>query len=541
MKRSSARIGMVAAVITGLCLICSEVDARRGGGGTARASAARGSGSGSVRKASMRTTTPSRSPQQPAATARAVSRAPVTPVAAPTPTKSPSRTPFPAPDAVSRPSGVSSSSRAGLAAAAGVAAGAAGATAVSQRRENQPAGYGSVNQSERLMRQARTDPAARRAVADRMAVDPRARQAAVNQLRTDPAARAAARAYASPTTRAAASARVTAGGRTVVTTLPAHARPVRVPRAYPGRWHHWYWTGHRWYRPYYYGGYEYYEEADAPVGAEIDELPEEDLEVVMIDGQEYYVIEGDYYQRTENGFVVADPHADAQIDGEETAVALDLENSRALQVLKAMSEHLQTLDQFRIDSVETHDNVQETGGRYQLANKRRLFASKPNRARAAIQGDGLNRQFWYDGETVTVFSGVLNTYATVNAPGALPEMLAAMSTKYGLSFPLADIFFADVYYGLTEGLVTADYVGEHQAGGVLCDHLAFSQEAIDWQIWVEKGDQPVPRKIHISYKLEPGVPTYTSEMFDWREVDEEADAYRFRPPEGAVEIEMQPL
>ena len=79
----------------------------------------------------------------------------------------------------------------------------------------------------------------------------RPRQAAVNQLRSDPAARAVAHQMArgTPTTRTEAAARIAAGGRNVATTLPAYARPVRVPRARRGGWYHWYWTGYRWYRP----------------------------------------------------------------------------------------------------------------------------------------------------------------------------------------------------------------------------------------------------------------------------------------------------
>ena len=272
-----------------------------------------------------------------------------------------------------------------------------------------------------------------------------------------------------------------------------------------------------------------------PYGAELDELPEDECEIVVIEGVTYYLLEGVYYEKTASGYVVSDPYAD------EDAVAMDDANSKAIQVLRKMSEYQETVTNFRLMTDETHDNLIESGERVQLTNTRRLFVSKPDKVRAETQGDGINRQFWYDGKTVSVYSAVLNSFATVDAPNTLPEMVTTMATEYGFSFPLADVLFSDVFYALSSEITTADYVGEHRVGNVLCDHLAFSQDTIDWQIWVEKSDKPIPRKIQISYKLEPGTPVYTVEIHDWSEITEKASAYTFKPPKDSVEIDMEPL
>ena len=47
--------------------------------------------------------------------------------------------------------------------------------------------------------------------------------------------------------------------------------------------------------------------------------------------------------------------------------------------------------------------------------------------------------------------------------------------------------------------------------------------------------------MQISYKLEPGMPVYTSEFVTWAETDEEPGAFTFHPPEGAEQVEMEPL
>ena len=52
--------------------------------------------------------------------------------------------------------------------------------------------------------------------------------------------------------------------------------------------------------------------------------------------------------------------------------------------------------------------------------------------------------------------------------------------------------------------------------GKRCHHLAFAQEHVDWQVWIEDGAQPLVRKFVITYKDEPGAPQYTAIFFDWK-------------------------
>ncbi len=434
--------------------------------------------------------------------------------------------------------------------AAGTAVGVTGATAAKNRIENKPSGYGSVSQSNPTRQQIITDPAARRSASQRLANDPRARQNTINQLQTDPAARAAARAATTgvSSTRAQAHTSLNASGVATKTTLPAHTRPVRINhhnRHHRYRYHRpyrtYYWTGRWWYRPYYYGGYVYYEEIPAPVGGEIDELPEDEFEIVVIDGKEYYKYNGAFYVKSDSGFEVVDPYADPELAENEDVQPLDIENSQALKVLDKMSKYTESIKGLYLSTEETHDNISETGERYQLNNTRRIFATKPNMIRTLTNGDGINQQFWYNKNKVTIYSEALKSYSTVDAPDTLPEMVSAMSSKYGLSFPLADIMLSDIYYALSSGVLSAEYVGQHRVANATCDHLAFSQESIDWQLWVEASTTPILRKIQISYKLEPGIPIYTMEVVSWAAISEKSGAYDFVPPKDAVEIEMKPL
>ncbi len=78
--------------------------------------------------------------------------------------------------------------------------------------------------------------------------------------------------------------------------------------------------------------------------------------------------------------------------------------------------------------------------------------------------------------------------------------------------------------------------------GVPCEHLAFTQTNIDWQIWIEDGAKPVPRKFLITYKDEPGSPQFTALFSNWDFETKLPDfVFKFEPPAGASKIKVKEI
>ncbi len=65
------------------------------------------------------------------------------------------------------------------------------------------------------------------------------------------------------------------------------------------------------------------------------------------------------------------------------------------------------------------------------------------------------------------------------------------------------------------GVQRGVYLGIHEAAGVPCHHLSFEQATIDWQLWIDAGTEPVPRKLVIAYKTEDEVPQYAVTIRKW--------------------------
>jgi hypothetical protein len=212
--------------------------------------------------------------------------------------------------------------------------------------------------------------------------------------------------------------------------------------------------------------------------------------------------------------------------------------ARAEQELEKMGELLAGLPRFALEAEETFDEIPDGQLRRQLTNVRRIALERPNHFAADVTGDTLSRASWYDGRTVTVLDKEHNTYATIEAKATIDATLDELQDEYGVVLPLVDILYSDPYAVLMEGVTYGRYLGIHQAAGVACHHLAFSQATIEWQLWIDAGDTPLPRKLVISYVQEPGEPQYSATMRRWNlESKVPEGLFTFEAPEGAQKID----
>ena len=105
-----------------------------------------------------------------------------------------------------------------------------------------------------------------------------------------------------------------------------------------------------------------------------------------------------------------------------------------------------------------------------------------------------------------------------------------------------DFLYADVYSRLMESVQRGVYLGLHDVGGVPCHHLSFEQATIDWQLWIDAGPEPLPRKLVIAYKTEDEVPQYAVTIHKWNLTANVPDqAFRFDPPQGAARVDVTAL
>jgi len=184
----------------------------------------------------------------------------------------------------------------------------------------------------------------------------------------------------------------------------------------------------------------------------------------------------------------------------------------ALAALQRMGAYLGTLQRFEVVSESSLDLVTEADEKIDLDGVTTYQVRRPDGFVIDMRTDRKERRFIYDGAQLTIHAPRRGYYATVAAPPTIREVLAVAEDRYGLTLPLQDLFSWGDPNALPHDLQAANHIGEVTIDGVQTDQYAFREGDIDWQIWIQQGDQPLPRKIVIVDRSDPTLPEFTARL-----------------------------
>jgi hypothetical protein len=203
----------------------------------------------------------------------------------------------------------------------------------------------------------------------------------------------------------------------------------------------------------------------------------------------------------------------------------------AVQALKDMSAYLATLPAFELTSDTTLDLVTNDGQRVQVGGTASYKARRPNGLSIEVDSDLKKRRFFYDGKTFTVSAPELGYYAKVAAPPTIRQLLDIAWTRYGIALPLEDLFRWNdpSSAGHVQAFKSAFSMGLARLGGADTDQYVFREDKVDWQIWIQRGDKPLPLKVVIVDRSDPAGPAYTARL-TWNTSPSLSDAdFAFQP------------
>jgi hypothetical protein len=214
---------------------------------------------------------------------------------------------------------------------------------------------------------------------------------------------------------------------------------------------------------------------------------------------------------------------------------------RANEVLLQMSDFLSAQDQFTFHSESSNDELQMSGQMIQFARGVDVAVKRPGSMSAEVDGDRRNLKFFYHDSKVVLHDIGLKFFAELAVPPTLEEAMPFTLENFNLEAPFAQFIYPKSYNYLTKNVVEGRYLGIHRVLGIPCHHLAFRSDDVDWQVWVDAGDQPLPRKFVSTEKRVTGAPQFTALLTHWN-LDPSLDAkvFQFVKPEGAVQIDFLP-
>jgi hypothetical protein len=234
------------------------------------------------------------------------------------------------------------------------------------------------------------------------------------------------------------------------------------------------------------------------------------------------------------------PSSQTSAPGAKPAPAASAVDPGVIQQLDRMGDFLRTLKNFEVTLSSTTDATLDNDQLAQVNRSARMKVRRPDGLLADIGEDsGDRRMLVYNGKTATLFDPQTKYYATVKAPPTLKEVTTVLSERYGIELPAADLFAWGTDKVDKSGIKSADFLGTAVIDGTLTDHFAIRQDGFDWQIWIEQGRTPVPRKLVITTTSDVARPQH-SVLMRWNLAPKfTAGIFDFKPPAGSQRIVIQ--
>jgi hypothetical protein len=214
----------------------------------------------------------------------------------------------------------------------------------------------------------------------------------------------------------------------------------------------------------------------------------------------------------------------------------------AEKLLKAMSDYVGAQKTISLSYDSDIEVITTALQKIQFTSSGRVQLSRPDKLRVTRTGGYADVELVFDGKMLTIFGKNLNAYTQVDTPGTVDQLIERLHNDFSISAPGADLLLTKSYDELMADVIEAKHIGRRVIDGVECEHLAFRNTDTDWQIWVEMGARPIPRKYVITNKGVTSGPQYTLRIKEWRtDTPAAADAFVFRPPQGASAVSIEAL
>jgi hypothetical protein len=216
--------------------------------------------------------------------------------------------------------------------------------------------------------------------------------------------------------------------------------------------------------------------------------------------------------------------------------AVDKLDSSAVAALEKMGAYLRTLNAFQVHATVSTEDVLDDGQKVQTTRVVDLLAQRPNRMFVEIAEARQPRMFYYDGKTFTLWAPTPRFYATVDAPPTILELVTKLDEKYDIDVPFVDLFRWGTPESDLRELTSATDVGPSAIQGVTCEQYLFRQAGLDWQIWIQNGEFPLPRKLVITTLTDDARPQHEA-IYTWNLGPSFNDkSFAFTPPADAKRI-----
>jgi hypothetical protein len=212
-------------------------------------------------------------------------------------------------------------------------------------------------------------------------------------------------------------------------------------------------------------------------------------------------------------------------------------DAKAVEVLKQMDAYTDSIQKFIIKTDSYSDASIGPGMVISNPFTTTIAVQRPASLHSVTKGGSHTSEIYMDKGRLTVYSGDKNLYTHADVPEPVSKGLLFALEEFAVETPLLDLLILKSLDRLLSGDEVVVYVtGDSQIRGVDCHHILVSGPLADLQVWIAKGDKPVPKRTVLRYKQGEGMPRHDV-FIDWAITDGfDKSEFKFVPPEGAQEI-----
>ncbi len=231
---------------------------------------------------------------------------------------------------------------------------------------------------------------------------------------------------------------------------------------------------------------------------------------------------------------IADEHQPAA----ETA---DMEQSEGMKKLKAMSDYLKSAKNMSFVVNSFFEERSEEGPAIKRFVSRRIFLQHPDKLvfRAEFD-DGTERFGGFDGKNLVIGLPAQKSYTVIPVEGSIDDMIDTLQDEYGISIPITDFLYSDIYEAHKEFIYDAEYVGPRQLFGQSYDQIVVEGHSANWQLWIDATDKPLPIRFIAKFIREPGDPEYMATFLNWKIDGVDEAEFVVEIPEDWQEVDLKP-
>lgn len=211
-----------------------------------------------------------------------------------------------------------------------------------------------------------------------------------------------------------------------------------------------------------------------------------------------------------------------------------------VQRIEEMGKHLRSLKQFTVKSDFTFEIVTEDNQKFEYPGVLEYKVMAPNKLYAEIKSDHKHRKYYYDGASLTIYDPKTKFYGQISAPNTISELIEKIEDEYKIALPMEDLFDWGTEKAATNNIKMAVFAGEARLNDKEVEQFAIRQGNIDWQLWVTKGQKPLPQKVVYIANDDQSKPRFEANLKWNTDPKLKMKDFEWKAPKDSYKIEINP-